>query len=94
MIQLLVIFPIIYKLVEKNARLGIALSGALNLLFEISVKIFDMDKYYYRLSIGRYLLFDRIWMLPLFISGTQSEKVPAYQYVFDWAGIYCCCVRI
>ena len=56
MIQLLVIFPIIYKLVEKNARLGIALSGAANLLFEISVKIFDMDKYYYRLSIGRYLL--------------------------------------
>ena len=44
MIQLLVIFPIIYKLVEKNARLGIALSGAANLLFEISVKIFDMDK--------------------------------------------------
>lgn len=56
MIQLLVIFPIIYKLVEKNARLGIALSGAANLLFEIGVKIFDMDKYYYRLSIGRYLL--------------------------------------
>ena len=56
MIQLLVIFPIIYKLVEKNARLGIALSGAANLLFEIGVKIFDMDKYYYRLNIGRYLL--------------------------------------
>lgn len=56
MIQLLVIFPIIYKLVEKNARLGIALSGTANLLFEIGVKIFDMDKYYYRLNIGRYLL--------------------------------------
>ena len=56
MIQLLVIFPVIYKLVEKNARLGIALSGAANLLFEIGVKIFDMDKYYYRLNIGRYLL--------------------------------------
>lgn len=56
MIQLLVIFPIIYKLVEKNAKIGIALSGAANLLFEIGVKVFDMDKYYYRLSIGRYLL--------------------------------------
>lgn len=56
MIQLLIIFPIIYKLVEKNVKLGIALSGAANLLFEIGVKIFDIDKYYYRLSIGRYLL--------------------------------------
>lgn len=56
MLQLLVIFPIIYFLVEKNAKLGIALAGAANLLFEVGVKVFEMDKYYYRLSIGRYLL--------------------------------------
>lgn len=56
MIQLLVIFPIIYMLVEKNAKLGIAVAGIANLLFEIGVKVFEMDKYYYRLSIGRYLL--------------------------------------
>lgn len=56
MIQLLVIFPILYMLVEKNAKLGIAVAGIANLLFEIGVKVFEMDKYYYRLSIGRYLL--------------------------------------
>lgn len=56
MMQMLVIFPIIYILIEKNAKVGIAVAGAANLLFEIAVKCFEIDKYYYRLSIGRYLL--------------------------------------
>ncbi len=56
MLQLLIIFPIIYILVEKNAKLGIIIAGSANLIFEICVKVFEMDKYYYRLSIGRYLL--------------------------------------
>lgn len=56
MLQLLVIFPIIYILVDRNAKLGIALAGIANLVFEIAVKAFEIDKYYYRLSIGRYLL--------------------------------------
>lgn len=56
MLQLLVIFPIIYILVDKNAMLGITLAGIANLLFEIAVKVFEMDKYYYRLSVGRYIL--------------------------------------
>lgn len=56
MLQLLVIFPIIYILVDKNAMLGLCTAGAANLLFELGVKVFEMDKYYYRLSIGRYLL--------------------------------------
>lgn len=56
MLQLLVIFPIIYVLVEKNAKFGIAAAGTANLLFEIAVKVFEMDKEYYRLSVGRYIL--------------------------------------
>lgn len=56
MLQLLVIFPIIYTLVQRNAKLGIFLAGMANLGFEIAVKVFEIDKYYYRLSIGRYLL--------------------------------------
>lgn len=56
MMQLLIIFPIIYILVAKNAKLGITVAGIANLLFEIAVKVFEMDKYYYRLSIGRYLI--------------------------------------
>ena len=56
MLQLLIIFPIIYILVDRNAKVGIAVAGVANLLFEIAVKIFEVDKYFYRLSIGRYLL--------------------------------------
>ena len=56
MLQLLIVFPIIYILVQRNARLGVFLAGMANLVFEIAVKVFEMDKYYYRLSIGRYLL--------------------------------------
>ena len=56
MIQLLIIFPIIYKLVKKSAKWGIILTGCANLLYEIAVVAFDMEKYYYRLCIGRYLL--------------------------------------
>lgn len=56
MLQLLVIFPIIYILVARNAKLGLTVAGIANLLFEIAVKVFEIDKYYYRLSIGRYLL--------------------------------------
>ena len=44
MIQLLVIFPVIYKMVERSAKWGIFLSGMANLLFEICVIVFDMDK--------------------------------------------------
>lgn len=56
MLQLLVIFPIIYVLVDRNAKLGITLAAIANLLFEIAVKVFEIDKYYYRLSVGRYIL--------------------------------------
>ncbi len=56
MLQLLVIFPIIYVLVDRNAKLGITLAVIANLLFEIAVKVFEIDKYYYRLSVGRYIL--------------------------------------
>lgn len=56
MLQLLVIFPIIYILVQRNAKVGLAVAGAANLLFEIAVEVFEIEKYYYRLSIGRYLL--------------------------------------
>ena len=56
MIQLLIIFPIIYKLVEKNAIMGLWLSAIANLIYEIAIKCLQIDKYYYRLSIGRYLL--------------------------------------
>lgn len=56
MLQLLIIFPIIYILVERNAKLGITIAAVANLLFEVGVKVFEMEKYYYRLSIGRYIL--------------------------------------
>lgn len=56
MLQLLIIFPIIYVLVDRNAKLGITLAAIANLLFEIAVKVFEIDKYYYRLSVGRYIL--------------------------------------
>lgn len=56
MLQLLIIFPLIYILVERNAKLGIAVAAVANLLFEIAVLVFEIDKYYYRLSIGRYIL--------------------------------------
>lgn len=56
MLQLLIIFPIIYILVERNAKLGITIAAVMNLLFEVGVKAFEMEKYYYRLSIGRYIL--------------------------------------
>lgn len=56
MLQLLVIFPVIYLLVARNAKLGIFVAGIANLFFEVGVEVLKMDKYYYRLSIGRYLL--------------------------------------
>ncbi|MGN0341421.1 MAG: acyltransferase family protein [Roseburia sp.] len=56
LIQLILIFPVIYKMIEKNAKLGLTLAAAANLLFEIMVHVTDMDKYYYRLLIGRYIL--------------------------------------
>lgn len=56
MLQLLIIFPVIYFMINKNAKLGLIVAGMANLMFEIAVIAFDIDKYYYRLSIGRYLL--------------------------------------
>ena len=56
MLQLLVIFPLIYVMIAYNAKLGLAVAALANLAFEVCVIVFDMDKYYYRLSIGRYLL--------------------------------------
>ena len=56
MLQLLVIFPLIYVMIAYNAKLGLAVAALANLAFEVCVIVFDMDKYYYRLNIGRYLL--------------------------------------
>ncbi len=56
MLQLLVVFPIIYFLVDRNAGLGIGIAAAANLMFEVAVVLTEMDVYYYRLCIGRYLL--------------------------------------
>lgn len=76
MLQLLVIFPIIYVLVDRNAKLGITLAGIANLLFEIAVKIFEIDKYYYRLSIGRYLL---LIALGCYLYLHPEQRVKRYQ---------------
>lgn len=56
MLQLLVLFPFIYAMVSKNAKLGLTLAAIFNLLFEIMIHITALDKYYYRLLVGRYLL--------------------------------------
>lgn len=56
MMQLLLVFPIIYILIAKNAKLGIFLVGSVNLLFEVAVRVFEIEKHDYRLSVGRYLL--------------------------------------
>lgn len=56
MMQLLIIFPIIYILVDKNPKLGLAVVGSANLLFEVVTRVFEIEKHYYRLSAGRYIL--------------------------------------
>ncbi len=56
MMQLLLIFPVIYLLVERNWKWGILISALANLLYELAVVLWQMDEYYYRLCIGRYLL--------------------------------------
>jgi peptidoglycan/LPS O-acetylase OafA/YrhL len=57
MIQLIFIFLLIYWLIKKNAKIGIMVVGAVNLLYEIGVVAFDMDEEAYRLCVVRYLLF-------------------------------------
>lgn len=56
MMQLLIIFPVIYKLVEWDAMRGLFVTGMMNLLYEMAIVVWDVEKYYYRLCIGRYLL--------------------------------------
>lgn len=90
MLQLLVIFPVIYMLVARNAKLGIFVAGIANLLFEVGVEVLKMDKYYYRLSIGRYLLLIAFGCLSLSSSGTAGEASSDDSNVCDWHGIYCC----
>lgn len=82
MLQLLVIFPVIYLLVEYNAKLGIALSVAANLLFEIAVVMTDMDVYYYRLCIGRYLL---LIAFGCYLYLHPEQRVRKYQMVIMFA---------
>lgn len=55
LIQLLLVFPLIYKLMEAGWKVGLFSVGAINLLYEIGVVIFDMENEDYRLCIGRYL---------------------------------------
>ena len=55
MIQLVIIFPIIYILVKKYPRASLPIMALVTLLFETYVVVFDMEKADYRLLIGRYL---------------------------------------
>lgn len=79
MLQLLIIFPIIYLLVDRNAKLGIGLAAAGNLLFEIAVVLTDMDVYYYRLCIGRYLL---LIAFGCYLYLHPEKRVRGYQMLF------------
>lgn len=78
MLQLLAIFPVIYFIVEKNAKLGIVLAGTANLLFEVAVKVFEVDKYYYRLCVGRYLL---LIAFGCYLYLHPKQRVKRYQMV-------------
>ena len=55
MIQLVILFPIIYVLVKKFPKASLPIMAAFTLLFETYVVVFDMAKADYRLLIGRYL---------------------------------------
>lgn len=78
MLQLLVVFPIIYFLVERNTKLGIGLAAAANLAFEIVVVVTEMDVYYYRLCIGRYLL---LIAFGCYLYLHPEERVQRYQMI-------------
>lgn len=56
LIQLLLVFPLIFFFVKKSAFWGVLTCGIINLLYEFVIVFFDVEKIYYRLCIGRYIL--------------------------------------
>lgn len=57
MLQLLILFPLIYYVVKKFKALGVVFVGTVNLTFEIMIHSMDVDIAIYRILIFRYLLF-------------------------------------
>ena len=78
MIQLLVIFPLIYYVVDKNAKLGLILSAGVNLAYEVFVEISAMEKYSYRLCIGTYIL---LIAFGCYLYLHPEKKLKTYQMV-------------
>ncbi|MEE1305195.1 MAG: acyltransferase [Agathobacter sp.] len=95
MVQLILMFPLIYIIMKVNPWFGLISIGIVNLLYEYWVVWSEIEKSSYRLSIGRYLLLIAFgcymymypqkklkwWILaPAFIYGLYCQKY----YLHEW----------
>ncbi len=78
MIQLLAIFPLIFWCVEKDAKRGVIFMGIINMLYEITVVLIDMDIETYRLCIGRYIF---LIALGCYIYTHPERRVKTWQLI-------------
>lgn len=56
LLQMLILFPLIFILMRKSNHLGLLSATAANCIYEVAVRVSGVDEYYYRLCIGRYIL--------------------------------------
>lgn len=94
MLQLLVIFPLIYVMIAYNAKLGLAVAALANLAFEVCVIVFDMDKYYYPPEHRKIPALNRVWLLSVSASGAEGKAVSDVDDVSGRTGISDCSFRI
>ena len=56
LLQLIILFPLIYLLFKKNKNSGLALCAVINVLYDAGVYCFDVDPGIYKFLIFRYIL--------------------------------------
>ncbi|SDA66462.1 Fucose 4-O-acetylase [Lachnospiraceae bacterium G11] len=56
LIQLIFLFPMIFMLINKYQLMGLIQCGVVNLIYELTQRVYDMNSEYYRLIVLRYVL--------------------------------------
>ncbi len=56
LIQLIFLFPMIFLLIKKYQFMGLIQCAVINLIYELTQRVYDMNSEYYRLIVLRYIL--------------------------------------
>ena len=81
MVQLIILFPLIFMLIKKSKKNGVILIFTFNFLFEFLSAIFNIDVNLYRLLFFRYLMYIGLGVYGFLNKGKVKDSTLKYAFI-------------